>query len=388
MYRGQVTAVDASGVYVLIPALHPTVAFGPLDRVGAKPAVGARVLVADCGDESTPDLVVMTGGLPATSTDNAVPRFDGTGGALQGSGVTIDDSNNVTGARSIYWGNGGTLLGDGQGNDCIVVIDDDPGKTSDVRLRANNTERWIIQRTNDAESGSNAGSNFRLYRRADDGSGLSYPITINRATGRITLGDVGSAAGLEFGSSGPRQMVGTGDPHGIAAPVGSTWRQTDANTSHGSLTGLLWTKFGTGSDRDVDWLVDYEGRWVDWTPTLTNITRGTGYTQRNRYTRSGKSLTFDFALKFGASASVSGSASLTLPVAPVNTEEKLFPALVRTTSQYSAGSLYHGGSSTTADFYIWATNGTYLGNLASLTGLPGSWDSTGRISVTGTYEIA
>lgn len=34
---------------------------------------------------------------PASSTDNAIPRYDGTSGKnLQGSGVTIDDSNNVT----------------------------------------------------------------------------------------------------------------------------------------------------------------------------------------------------------------------------------------------------------------------------------------------------
>ena len=35
--------------------------------------------------------------LVASSTDNAIPRFDGTGGdALQDSGVTIDDSDNLT----------------------------------------------------------------------------------------------------------------------------------------------------------------------------------------------------------------------------------------------------------------------------------------------------
>ena len=35
-------------------------------------------------------------GLPTTSTDNTVPRFDGTTGALQGSGVTVDDNNRLT----------------------------------------------------------------------------------------------------------------------------------------------------------------------------------------------------------------------------------------------------------------------------------------------------
>lgn len=40
-------------------------------------------------------------GLPASSTDNAVARYDGTTGALQNSGVTIDDSNNVAGVRGL-----------------------------------------------------------------------------------------------------------------------------------------------------------------------------------------------------------------------------------------------------------------------------------------------
>lgn len=39
---------------------------------------------------------------PASSTDNAIVRFDGTGGkTLQNSGVLIDDSDNITGVESI-----------------------------------------------------------------------------------------------------------------------------------------------------------------------------------------------------------------------------------------------------------------------------------------------
>jgi hypothetical protein len=91
-------------------------------------------------------------------------------------------------------------------------------------------------------------------------------------------------------------MVGTGGPSGISAPVGSTWRQTDANASHGSLTGLLWNKVGTGTTEGTDWLVDYEGRpawatlasgnivkasdsWAQvttWTGTLKGVTHSSG----------------------------------------------------------------------------------------------------------------
>ena len=167
-------------------------------------------------------------GLPTSSTDNAVARFDGTGGAVQDSGVAIADNNTVSGVNNLYFA--GTLFGDGGAASSMLVANANAGVSTDVRLRSGGNERWIIQKTNEAESGSNAGSNFRLYRRADDGSGLSYPITINRATGKITFGDVGSAAGLEMGASGPTITTGTGAPS-HSAPNGSIYLRTDGTAS-------------------------------------------------------------------------------------------------------------------------------------------------------------
>lgn len=60
---------------------------------------------------------------PSASTDHAISRFDGTGGDLQGSGVTIDDSDNLTVP--------GTLSTGGSGNPtCIVMRDSDDGGDS------------------------------------------------------------------------------------------------------------------------------------------------------------------------------------------------------------------------------------------------------------------
>jgi len=84
MYRGQVSAVDGAGVYVLVPALHPTAPFGPLEHVGATPAVGARVLVVDCGGESEPDLIVL-GTVPGT--DGSWADWDCNFGAMTALGA-------------------------------------------------------------------------------------------------------------------------------------------------------------------------------------------------------------------------------------------------------------------------------------------------------------
>jgi hypothetical protein len=59
----------------------------------------------------------------AGSTDNAVPRADGTGGAtLQASGITIDDSDNVDGVNDLDVGGEGRFSGDlvSQSNQFVV----------------------------------------------------------------------------------------------------------------------------------------------------------------------------------------------------------------------------------------------------------------------------
>ncbi|MDO9381823.1 MAG: ubiquitin-activating E1 FCCH domain-containing protein [Hyphomicrobiaceae bacterium] len=46
-------------------------------------------------------------GIPTTTVDNTLPRYDGTAGALQTSGVVVDDSNNVSGVISLALGTNG-----------------------------------------------------------------------------------------------------------------------------------------------------------------------------------------------------------------------------------------------------------------------------------------
>ena len=45
--------------------------------------------------------IVASGFTPGTSTDNAIARFDGVDGALQNSGVLIDDANNMSGINDL-----------------------------------------------------------------------------------------------------------------------------------------------------------------------------------------------------------------------------------------------------------------------------------------------
>ena len=190
-------------------------------------------------------------GLPTTSTDNTVPRFDGTTGALQNSGVTIDDSGFLRapgGVRATPTTGDANLSAYSPDATAGVYLSSPAGTwravhfTTDVA--GDHQYRFIVGVTNESESGGHAGSNFYISRWGDGWTNLGLPVKINRATGKVTLGDVGSTAGLEFGSSGPRIMSGTGSPESVVtAPVGSLWLRTDG----GASTTLYVKQTGTGN---------------------------------------------------------------------------------------------------------------------------------------------
>lgn len=228
-------------------------------------------------------------GLPTSSTDNTLPKFDSTGGALQTSGIVVDDNN---------------------------------------RLRVAS----------------------------------------------------GSTGGLEIGSSGVLNMSGTGGPSGISAPVGSTWRQTDANATHGSLTGLLWNKVGTGTTEGTDWLVDYEGRWVAYTPTWTNVTMSS---TTARYTRRGKVATFD--LLGTVSSGPSGAVTVTMPVSMAASSAH-GPVRISQSGSYQ-GIWFYASSDAALVRWLYVTGGALIyANLSSTE--PTSWSAGHAIYMNGTYEIA
>src|SRR6056297_72920 len=76
---------------------------GEIDSQSAAGRIGKVVGFNSDGTEfSLVATVEATFGVPGASLDNAVPRFNGTGGnAIQASNVTIDDTNVMTGVESL-----------------------------------------------------------------------------------------------------------------------------------------------------------------------------------------------------------------------------------------------------------------------------------------------
>lgn len=225
---------------------------------------------------------------PASATDNALVRFDGTGGkTTQNSGITVDDSGNVSSdltvskatPRITSSGASAGIRVTASSGQATVFLDRVAGQYGLFDLRTGTSSRWQYGITSGAESGSNVGSDFALYAIADNGSTtITTALAINRATGKTTLGSVGATAGLELGASGPRVMSGTGSPESVVtAPVGSTWIDTAATTG-----AIKWVKAtGTGN---TGWVVEYGNTgWRDVTASMTtpaNMTIGQGLIRR------------------------------------------------------------------------------------------------------------
>lgn len=268
--------------------------------------------------------------------------------------------------------------------DPVLLVDAVNGRTPYLTLRS--------QGANDVYMGWIRGNTTRFYfrceqntwsiRSADDSGNIwgSAPygtvFHIDRTNSRVTLGGHTTGkyeAGLEFGTSGPREMVGTGSPEGaVTAPAGSVWRQTDDS----ALTYLRWYKAtGTGN---TGWLPDFEGRWIDYTPTWTNVSMSS---TTAKYTRTGKLATFYCVGTL--SSAPSGAVSVTMPVDMTNDPAPHGPVRLLRSGSWQ-GVWFYSAATTVLVRYLDDAN-TWQ-NLSST--LPASWASGDKIALNGTYEIA
>jgi len=200
---------------------------------------------------------IAVGG-PGTSTDNAVARWDGTGGNLiQDSGVTIDDSDNITTTGSLLVGDQVTIL--------------PSGTTSTLRTNSSDAVLNFV-----AARGTPGGCAFRFTT----GTGVAFEITealdalfsgdITATLGNVTLnaGDLTVTAGDAIITAGTL-AVGTGTAASgeqIAHFVGNSGgdrgifienigagRATVEIINDGSATGQSVIRLGDAVDGD---------RWV------------------------------------------------------------------------------------------------------------------------------
>lgn len=132
----------------------------------------------------------------ASSTDNAVARFDlATGKIIQNSGIIVDDSNNVTGVNDL------TVTGDLTVNGATVTVNTATLDVEDVNITVN-------KGGNDASS---AGAGITVDRTGTKGS-LVYDTT---TTSKFKVGDLASE--VEIATTSGAQVITNKDIDGGTA---------------------------------------------------------------------------------------------------------------------------------------------------------------------------
>lgn len=127
-----------------------------------------------------------------TGSDFSINRWDD-------SGVIISQALNISRATGAATFSGNVSAAAATFSSTVaattnVSVTDAAGTTRGYFIRTGNNNRWLLYGATDAESGSNTGSNFGIARYTDAGAFLGNPLSINRATGLITVESNISAA--------------------------------------------------------------------------------------------------------------------------------------------------------------------------------------------------
>lgn len=181
-------------------------------------------------------------------------------------GDKINDNNDFVDALFATSGEGTVVTRDAN-NDALVSgvnLTRAAGNARLLRFKSGASIRWDFGTDATAESGSNAGSKFKLNRYDDSGALLGTPLTVDRDTGLLTFASTPKVGGndvLHMGNLGNLPLpVGTPLPWLMdSLPAGFLWMNgaTASRTTWAQLFAVLGTKFGVGDSVTTFGLPDW-----------------------------------------------------------------------------------------------------------------------------------
>ena len=113
---------------------------------------------------------LVTATSPVTSSDIT---------GLLGSVYVLKTGDTMTGSLTIS-----------QGSASISINAVNASSRASTIFRSNGSNRWVVGKLNNAESGSNTGSDFNITRYDDSGNFIDAPVLISRSTGVVTMTSV------------------------------------------------------------------------------------------------------------------------------------------------------------------------------------------------------
>lgn len=157
------------------------------------------------------------------------------GGTITPGGLTVAAGLSAASAKFQIDTNGISYSGSAT-NAGGYVLNGPTASARTITFQTAGTQRWVLQADSSAEGGSNAGTNFVLTRLDDTGTSLGNPLTINRATGVMTVanGATITNGGLAINGGGMTVTGATTFNQAVTASGGMT--VTGAATLNNTVT--------------------------------------------------------------------------------------------------------------------------------------------------------
>jgi hypothetical protein len=131
--------------------------------------------------------------------------------------------------------------------------------------------------------------------------------------------------------------------------------------------------------------------WIAWTPTVTNVTKGTGSAETYVFARLGKLIFVRGTLQLGTGGTVTGSPTFSLPVTPnagISTNAPQFNNIfldVSASAQYQGHGIIVSGNAVLRN---WTVSGTAIIQQNPSGTVPFTWSTSDAITFAGVYEAA
>lgn len=188
------------------------------DQTNAEIETAYNTQVAQVSDlEKTEGTATQVKRFAPADVKDMIDTHSGSGGGSVGDLDSVTDNGNITNNAVTVGGLttsavSPTIAVEATGHNANFVFGTLVGKRSLFSFRKGGKNRWLLENDGSAETGSNAGSDFRMNRYSDAGAYTGTPLVIKRSTGYFGISNNNPQSQLDV--TGDAEISGTLDVGG------------------------------------------------------------------------------------------------------------------------------------------------------------------------------